>query len=129
MKTDIKSFKSRKELERFAEDLMATNRVITNEIEDLREKLTHCEQMLKQAQEIPNLEEGLLLREIGVLDTMSKQAGLDLNETKQLKMLIDSLVALRRQKGGQEPDNKRKPKLPNDPSKLISIVKNSEGEG
>ena len=127
---NFKKYKDRKELEEFCKQLYTTNLTLQNRIESIEKKLKHAEEIIKN---IPidtatekDLKE-LLLREIAYIDKLSKAGGLNSDEAKQLKIIVDAYVALER-KNLQPVESKKKSKLPQDPAKLISIVKNSKPE-
>ena len=69
-----------------------------------------------------NVEEQLLLREINHIDKLSLNGGLNMEETKQLKLLIDSLVSIRRVEKGLPADKGTKVKT-EDVAKLLQIVR------
>jgi len=123
---DFSQYKTEKELKEFCQQLYSTNLVLQNKISNLEEKLEHAEKLVVTPKVVATEDDlyQLLLREIAYIDNLSKQGGLNSEESKQLKILVDSYVSLRRQNAEKEP--KKAKRLPNDPAKLIALVKGSE---
>ena len=92
---------------------------LENQIDELNTEIDRLKKLVPREK---SEEELLLLREIKHIDFLSQSGGLNFNETKQLKMLMDSLVALRRvDKNLPEETDKR---IKNDDvDKLLKIVK------
>lgn len=99
---DLTKFRTLIELKRFTESLFNQHITLKKELIETREKLAHTEDLLKNANvtEVSKkpVEEEVLLREIRVIDRLSQNSmnGLNIEEVKQLKMLVDALVATRR---------------------------------
>jgi len=117
-------YKSRKELELFCEGLFLQVAALKKHSQSLNEQLEHSETLLK-ASNIPSIgaeacpTERLILRELKRLDDSSKLTALETEEIKNLKMLVESLVTLRK----KEPLKEVKPiKKKIDPQELLSIV-------
>lgn len=121
---DFNKFKTEKELKEFCTQLYNTNLLLQNKIEQLEESIKHTQDLLTNAPTLATEDdlEKLLMREIGYIDKLSKNGGLNTEESKQLKIMVDSYVALQRQKAGA-PEPKKAKRLPNDPAKLIALVK------
>ena len=128
---ELPNFKSIKDAENYAQGLFMQLAAAQAQNKELAEKLEHAESLLKAT---PSIEIGegssddvekLLLREIGYLEVQSRIGGLDNDETKRLKMLVDGLVSHRRQKNDQVPERKQSQKRLNT-NELLSIVKNNE---
>lgn len=124
---DFTEYKTRKELEKFTETLFGQVQIFQVKIQELESKLAHSEELLKNSENIPAIEkkkpeEELLMREIYYLDKLSQQKGLDLSETKQLGILVNSLVALRKNEPTVVP---KKAKMQN-PQELLALIKNDD---
>jgi hypothetical protein len=127
---NFKKFKDRKELEEYCQELYTATLTFQNRIKSLEEKLKQSEELIKNTPTEISTEQqlrDLLMREIAYMDKLSKVGGLNAEETRQLKLVVDAYVALER-KNQQPADTGKKKKLPQDPAKLISIVKNSKPE-
>ena len=124
IKLDLHRFKTREELESYTESLFIQVGVLQNQIKELEDRLVG-----KQTSEPPkvSLEEDLLIRELEYMDKLSRTGGLSLDETKQLKMIMDALVALRRVEKGLGEDTKKKPKK-QDTAKLLKMIKGGKLE-
>jgi hypothetical protein len=114
---NLKNYKNRKELEQFTEQLFNTNLA-------LKEKVEHLEKLLLESMPEISLEERLLMREIENMDRLSQSGNLSIDETKQLKMLCDSLVAIRKSKPQVVEEKKNFSDV--DPSKLLKLVKDGD---
>lgn len=126
---DFKKYKTEKELQEFCQQLYSTNMVLQNKLESLEKQLKHAEELLKNIPTETSTEQDLrdlLFREIAYIDKLSKAGGLNNEETKQLKLVVDAYVALERK--NQQPAEKGSRKKSNkSAAELISIVKNKSG--
>jgi hypothetical protein len=118
---DFSTYKTRKELESFATSLYTQVAILQSKLAELELKT----QVASTPTEIANsitLEEQLLLREIKYIDETSRMGGLDLEQTKQLNLLISCLVSIR--KGDKEDTkNGKKPIGKLEKAKLLELVR------
>jgi len=114
-----------KELKDYCKQLYNSSLILQNKIDSLETALTKSNEEISNIPKTMNESdvESLLLRELAYVDKLSQGGGLDSDETKQLKMLVDSYVALKRKDA--LPKGKAKTKLPSDPKELLDIVKNA----
>ena len=124
---NLDKFRDLQEAKKFIEALWEETIKLKKDNAEMKDKLIHAEDLLKNSN-VPEVkkmskEETLLLREIDVIDGLSKATdkGLSMDETKRLKMLVDSLVAIRR-KDPVKPEKKKKP-ISESAAKLLSIAK------
>lgn len=126
---ELPNFKSIKDAEKYAEGLFMQLAAAQAQVKELTERLTHAENLLKNGDKTldPNTDnvETILTREINYLEVQSRIGGLDMDETKQLKMLVDALVSHRRQRNDQPAEKKQSQKRLS-ANELLSIVKNNE---
>jgi hypothetical protein len=129
---ELPKFKSIEEAEEYAKGLFMRCAAAESTVKELEEKLSHSEKLLKvppkDIDEQDEQLEQLLMREINSLDTMSRLGGLDNEDTKRLKMLVDSLVSLRKQAQGvidkkEKTDSKKKSQKRLSTNDLMTIVK------
>lgn len=127
---NFSKFSSMRELRIFTEKLFKQLVDAKDKIAELTEKVQHSEELLRNS-DVPDIkkmpiEEAIIMREIAYVDVASQDGGLNTEETKQFKMLVDSLVALRRGDGPskKKKDSKLKGKSP---AELLSIV-NDDGK-
>ena len=122
---DFTNYKTRKDLESYAISLFTKVAVLQADLEDLKKKLAHAENLLENSNipaiEKKNVEEEVLTREIGFLDNLSKMGGLDLEQTKQLSLLVNCLVAVK--KGEKIEDQAKRSTKIGDKKKLLELVK------
>jgi len=122
---DFTQYKTRKELESFCEALFLQVSVLKKDNSSLSDQVQHAEHLLKTSN-VPSVgaepctTEKLILRELDRLDQSSKLASLETEEIKNLKMLVEALITLRK----KEPLKESKPiKKKIDAQELLSIVR------
>lgn len=120
---DLSSYKTREELEEYTKMLFIQVGMLQNQIKDIESQQTTIE----TPKDDISSEESLLLRELGYMDKLSQIGGLSLDETKQLKMIIDALVSLRRVEKGL-PDEKKSRSKKQDTTKLLQMIKGGKLE-
>lgn len=128
---ELPNFKSIKDAEEYAKGLFMQLAAAQSQIKELKEKLHHAESMLNGSDDVSFNKDGddvekLLLREIGYLEIQSRIGGLDNDETKKLKMLVDGLVSHRRQKEGQDTGVKKPSQKRLNPNELLKLVKQTD---
>lgn len=123
---DFTQYKNRKDLEKFCEALFLQVSVLEKDNISLVDQVRHSEVLLRNSS-VPSVgaepcsTEKMILRELARLDDSSKLSSLETEEVKNLKMLVEALITLRK----KEPLKDSKPvvKKPFDAKQLLSIAK------
>jgi len=117
------------ELRTFTEKLFNQLVIAKDKINELEDLVAHSKDLLRNVnlRKVP-LEEEIIMREVEYVNTLSQNGGLNIEETKQFKMLVDSLVALRR--NGEPVKKTKDDKLKGiTPAKLLSIIRDDGTDG
>jgi hypothetical protein len=107
---ELEQYKTKKDLEKFTENLLDRNSALQVEIGQLKSKLEHFEAVSKTALSVGSNEEELCKIEIKRYYDSAKEGPLEFNEVKAFEIYVKALLAI---KGKSLDDsNSKKPKEP-----------------
>lgn len=133
---DLSKFANVKDLQKYCENLTTTNQILQQKIASQDTEIKHLKELLANAPvstfadklKVKEDAEEAVVREIAKLNkaSMTDPLSMDKEEIQKLKMLVESLVAIRNK--GQKPEPKKEKKATTDVNELLKIASQMDDE-
>lgn len=133
---DLSKFADIKSLQKYCENLTQTNQILQQKIATQDTEIKHLKELLTNAPtgtfadklKVKEDAEEAVLREIAKLNraSMTESLSMDKEEIQKLKMLVESLMAIRNK--GQKVEPKKEKKTPTDVNELLKIASQADDE-
>lgn len=104
---ELEQYKTKKELDKFTENLLDRHGALQLELEQLKSKLEHFEAVQKTALSVGSNEEELCKLEIRRLYESAKDGPLEFNEVKAFEIYAKTLLAIKGKALDADPNAKK----------------------
>ena len=104
---ELEQYKTKKDLEKFTENLLDRHGALQVDLEQLRDKLVHFEAVQKTSLSVGSNEEELCKLEIRRLYESAKDGPLEFNEVKAFEIYAKTLLAIKGKSLDADPNAKK----------------------